>query len=244
MNIPAEDVHMPPETRPCNTHADLFNFGHPLANLTKSFKKQGKIKIVAIGSSSTKGEGDVVAYPERLAVLMRENFRNHTIDVLNRGVGGQEATTELARFETDVLAEEPALVIWQVGTNAVFRRNEFDFDQVIAAIVMGLRRLAERAVDVVIMDSQYAPGVVDGEKLELSNDLVARIARVAEDAGVNVFRRFDLMRHWVIQDGLSIGDLVREGDEAKLHMSDWATDCVTRALFEQIRGRLEADGVA
>jgi acyl-CoA thioesterase I len=244
MNIPAEDVHMPPETRPCNTHVDLFNFGHPLANLTKSFKKQGKIKIVAIGSSSTKGEGDVVAYPERLAVLVRENFRNHTIDMLNRGVGGQEATTELARFETDVLAEEPALVIWQVGTNAVFRRNEFDFDQVIAAIVMGLRRLAERAVDVVIMDSQYAPGVVDGEKLELSNDLVARIARVAEDAGVNVFRRFDLMRHWVIQDGLSIGDLVREGDEAKLHMSDWATDCVTRALFEQIRGRLEADGVA
>ncbi len=109
---------------------------------------------------------------------------------------------------------------------------------------MGLRRLAERSIDVVIMDLQYAPGVVDGEKLELSNDLVARIARVAEDAGVNVFRRFDLMRHWVNEDGLSIGDLVREGDEAKLHMSDWATDCVTRALFEQIRGRLEADGVA
>ena len=67
------------------------------------------------------------------------------------------------------------------------------------------------------MDSQYAPGVVDGEKLQLSNDLVARIARAAEDAGVNVFRRFDLMRHWVVQDGLSIGDLVREGDELKLH---------------------------
>ena len=39
--------------------------------------------------------------------------------------------------------------------------------------------------------------------------LVARIARVAEDAGVNVFRRFALMRHWVVQDGVSIEDLVR-----------------------------------
>ena len=95
-----------------------------------------------------------------------------------------------------------------------------------------------------MMDLQYTPGVVDGEKLKLSNELVARIARVAEDAGVNVFRRFDLMRHWVVQDGLSIGDLVREGDELKLHMSDWATDCVTRALFESIKGRLEAEGVA
>ena len=68
-----------------------------------------------------------MAYPERLAMLMRENFRNHTIDVLNRGVGGQEATTELARFEPDVLAEEPALVIWQVGTNAVFRKERVRF---------------------------------------------------------------------------------------------------------------------
>jgi acyl-CoA thioesterase-1 len=245
VNIPAEDVHMPAAPRVCDTHANLFNFSHSLPNLTKSFKERRKIKIVAIGSSSTVGEGSVVAYPERLAMLMRENFRSHRIDVLNRGVGGQEATTELLRFDPDVLAEEPALVIWQVGTNAVYRKEEFNFDEVIAAIVMGLRRLAERhSIDVVIMDSQYTPAVVDGEKLQLSNDLVARIARVAEDAGANVFRRFDLMRHWVVQDGVSIGDLVREGDELKLHMSDWATDCVTRALFEQIKSRLPAEGAS
>ena len=45
------------------------------------------------------------------------------IDVLNRGIGGQEAPSELSRFEPDVLAELPALVIWQVGTNAVFRKK-------------------------------------------------------------------------------------------------------------------------
>ena len=67
------------------------------------------------------------------------------IDVLNRGIGGQEATTELSRFEPDVLAEAPALVIWQVGTNAVFRKEEFDFDEVMAAIAMGLRRLGGTA---------------------------------------------------------------------------------------------------
>ena len=61
------------------------------------------------------------------------------IDVLNRGVGGQEATTELPRFEPDVLAEEPALVIWQVGTNAVFRKKSSISMKVIAAIAMGLR---------------------------------------------------------------------------------------------------------
>ena len=47
---------MSPEPRPCNTHTDLFNFGHALPHLTESLKKQRKIKIVAIGSSSTAGE--------------------------------------------------------------------------------------------------------------------------------------------------------------------------------------------
>ena len=45
------------------------------------------------------------------------------IDVLNRGIGGQEAIEELLRFDPDVFAEEPSLVIWQVGTNAVFRKQ-------------------------------------------------------------------------------------------------------------------------
>ena len=49
------------------------------------------------------------------------------IDVLNRGIGGQEAPSELSRFEPDVLAEAPALVIWQVGTNAVFRKERIRF---------------------------------------------------------------------------------------------------------------------
>ncbi len=50
------------------------------------------------------------------------------IDVLNRGMGGQEAPIdELARFEPDVIGEAPALVIWQVGTNAVFRKEEIQF---------------------------------------------------------------------------------------------------------------------
>ncbi len=74
-----------------------------------------------------------------------------------------------------MLAEAPALVIWQVGTNAVFRKDEFDFDEVIAAIATGLRLLAGHSTDAVIMDSQYDPAVVDGEKLKLSEELVGRI---------------------------------------------------------------------
>lgn len=231
---------MPPEPRPCNTHAELFNFTQPLRNLKASLNKPGKIKLVAIGSSST--AGDVVPYPARLEILLREHFHDRIIEVLNRGVSGEEATSELLRLQRDVIAERPALVIWQVGTNAVFRNDEFDFGDVINALVKGVRAL-KGSIDVVIMDSQFVPAVVDGEKLKLSEELVGKIAHAAEADRVNVFRRFDLMRHWVDHDHVSIDDLVRAGDEKMLHMSDWATDCVTRALFQSITARLEADSV-
>jgi len=227
---------MPAAPGICDTHADLFQFRHKLSRFAECLGKQRNIKIVAIGSSSTAGEGGLLPYPERLAMLLRDHFDRHIVDVLNHGIGGQEATTELLRFEPDVLAEAPALVIWQVGTNAVYRSDEFDFDEVIGAIRMGLRRLAERSIDVVIMDSQYVPAVVNDEKLKLSIKLTTQIAEVSEAMKVNVFRRFDLMRHWVVHDGISIGQLVREGGEHMLHTSDWATNCITRALSELIIG--------
>jgi hypothetical protein len=234
---------MPAAPRICDPHADLFNFRHSLPNLTESLKKRRKIKIVAIGSSSTAGEADIVPYPSRLEMLLRGRLHHRLIDVLNRGLSGQEAPSELSRFEPDVFAETPALVIWQVGTNAVFRKDEFNFDDVMVAVAAGLRWLKELPIDVVMMDLQYTPAVVDGEKLKLSEQLVGRIAQAAEDSEVNVFRRFDLMRHWVVQDGLSIAELVREGDPLKLHMSDWATNCATTALAQSIMARVEAAGV-
>jgi acyl-CoA thioesterase I len=222
--------------------ADLLDFRYPLPNLTESLKTQRKIKIVAIGSSSTAGEADVLPYPARLEMLLRDHFHDRMIDVLNRGIGGQEATTELLRFKTDVVAETPALVIWQVGTNAVFHNDEYRFDDVVAAIVTGLHQLAALPTDVVIMDSQYTPGVVDGGKLELSVELVARIAKAADDAGVNLFRRFALMREWADQQ-VPMEELVRKGDPQGLHMSDWATNGATGALFRSIRRVVEAAGV-
>jgi hypothetical protein len=231
---------MPADPRVCNPHADRFNFTHELPNLTGSLRDRRKIKIVAIGSSSTAGEGDVIPYPPRLELLLRDGFHHRMIDVLNRGIVGQEAPSELSRFEPDVLAELPALVIWQVGTNAVFRKEEFNFDDVMVAITAGLRWLKAASIDVIMMDLQYTPAVLDGGKFELSRDLVARISRAAEAVGVNVFRRFELMQHWVVHDGLSIEELVRKEDQNRLHMSDWATSCVTAALFGSIKRKLDA----
>src|ERR1700719_248416 len=91
-------------------------FEHGLAHFAQSLAT-GQTRIVAIGSSTTAGEGNIKAYPERLLSFLQAEYPNAGITMVNKGIGGQEAPVELQRFATDVIAEEPDLVIWQVGTN-------------------------------------------------------------------------------------------------------------------------------
>ena len=70
---------------PCVAHPDLVGFKYPLMHLTESLTRRQDVKIVAIGSSSTAGEGGILPYPRRLELVMRNRFPDRTIDVLNRG---------------------------------------------------------------------------------------------------------------------------------------------------------------
>jgi acyl-CoA thioesterase I len=230
---------MPDASKPCDLHLDLVKFKYPLPHFAENLKRQRKIKVVAIGSSSTAGEpsrdGEVkiVPFPHRLELALRKRSYGRMIDVLNRGIGGQEAPQELSRFESDVMDEAPALVIWQVGTNAVYRAVDYNPDEISAALAAGLDWLAALPIDVVLMDLQYTTFIHDN--IDLANKMVARIAAAADKAQVNVFRRFDLMVQWV-KDGMTVADLTDPQDDSKLHMSETATDCVTHALDGAIAG--------
>jgi lysophospholipase L1-like esterase len=229
---------MPNPPRPCNKHLELFNY-KPLTHFAKALKAQRKVKVVAIGSSSTAGADDVLPYPPRLEMLLRKEFFGRLIDVINRGIGGQEAPEELSRFESDVLGDAPALVIWQVGTNAVLR--DYNPDEVRAAIEVGLDLLSTLpATDVVVMDSQYTRAVVGTpEKLEQSKRMTALISTVANAKRVNLFSRFALMQRWVTEDNVPLSEL-DDGASSQLHTSEWATDCVTQALYDVIKQAVQA----
>ena len=209
----------------CDPHPNLVKLAQPLTHLAESLKQQPKTKIVAIGSSSTAGEGDVIPYPHRLELALRKRFPDRMIDVVNRGIGGQEAPEELARFESDVFAEAPALMIWQVGTNAIYHRDLYDPHRVAATIATGLGWLKAKLTDVILMDLQYAPQLLKDKESD-TRLMVSLIAQAADKARVNVFRRFALMEEWVKQD-IDIGLLIA-GDG--LHQTEFATACVTAAL--------------
>ena len=231
---------------PGDTLQNIVGFKHPLWHLAKSLK-QRNTRIVAFGSSSTSGMLQVVPYAPRLELLLRNEFGvemlpefgKRMINVINRGIGGEEATTEMDRIQADVIDEAPALVIWQVGTNAVFHDDDpnFAFEKVFAAIAAGLDRLTGIPADVVMMDSQYTTAVITPEKKQLSDLMTKRISELAEKANVDVFRRYALMQPWHV----AMRELVDPtDDQQQLHLSDWATQKVTEVLFDQIKRMVAA----
>jgi hypothetical protein len=232
----------------CNPHLDLVSFKFPLEHFAESLRSGRRTKVVAIGSSSTAGEPTapdwqvkIVPYPTRLELRLRKRYPGRLIDVMNRGVGGQEAPEELSRFESDVIAEEPALTIWQVGTNAIFHQGSYNPDAVAAAISTGLDWLNHLSRDVIVMDLQYTPilvqndkGKPDPKKEDATEHMVSLIEIAAREAGVNLFPRYALMKQWCKTDGKTLADMVDPADSSNLHMSEFATQCVTVALDKAI----------
>ncbi len=116
--------------------------------------------IVAVGSSSTEGTARnerSKVYPAALEQALSRAWPNVTVTVANRGKGGETMKQTLQRFESDVLALKPSLVIWQLGVNDVLRYRGIEGRR--EEIREGLKVLAERGVPVVLLDLQYAPAV-------------------------------------------------------------------------------------
>jgi lysophospholipase L1-like esterase len=208
-------------------------FEHGLTHFAKSLTI-GRAKIVAIGSSSTAGKGSIRPYPERLLALLQGEYPNSRITMVNQGIGGQEAPIELQRFGTDVIAEKPDLVIWQVGTNAIWQRpdqNPPSFDETTGAIGNGLvKLLSETQADVILMDLQYVPALLTPAKKDKAIAMVEALSKLARDAGVDVFRRFAFMKGLFEAEQISFDRMVDPADTDRLHDSEWATQRVAWAV--------------
>jgi hypothetical protein len=211
---------------------------HELTNFAARLEGTGPIRMVALGSSSTAGEGDIPPYPHRLEMLLRASLSNRWIDVLNRGLGGEEAPKERRRIANDVLSEDPCLVIWQIGTNCVWQSasdNPPSQADTIAELARGIDLLQQSGkIDIVLMDLQYLPAVLTPATIDATNAMVEAIAGVARDKSVNLFRRFDLMKRWYEIGKVPFDQMVDPADPARLHQSEWATRMVATALRDVI----------
>ncbi|MDJ1181687.1 arylesterase [Roseofilum casamattae] len=111
-----------------------------IANLHNGLGKQ----IVILGDSIASGYG--VAPEEAFPALLS---RRINVEVLNRGVSGDTTAMGLARLESDVLDEDPWLVMVELGANDYLRQiPEVETEENLREIIT--RTQAEGAIVVLI----------------------------------------------------------------------------------------------
>jgi acyl-CoA thioesterase-1 len=208
----------------CNTQLDLVRLSHPLPHVAQKLSAGDALTIVAIGSSSTAGAGASSPsrnYPSQLAIDLKSRFPNTTITMINRGVNGEEVADMLKRFD-QVIGVKPDLVLWQLGTNSVIRDHQI-LDHG-AAIRAGLARIRATGADVVLIDPQYAPKVIVKPEAEPMVELIATTAKLEN---VDLFRRYEVMKHWYNDDHMKFESFVSPDG---LHMNDWSYACFAKGL--------------
>jgi acyl-CoA thioesterase-1 len=216
------------EAETCLTANRSLSLGAPLPRTAARLKASDSLRIVAVGSSSTTGLWVLspdATYPE---VMRRELARlrpTTRVEVVNSGRIGETITGSMARFQRDVIAYGPDLVVWQLGTNDVAWGGRADGLQ--NRVAEGVRMLKASGADVILMDLQYAPLVLASSQ---HSSMQAIIADVARQEHVGLFPRFALMRR-SIDAGLPAGALVSWDG---LHNSAAGYDCVGRALARAI----------
>jgi acyl-CoA thioesterase I len=205
------------------------SLGAQLPRTAARLKSGEPLTIVAIGSSSTVGLWvlrSAATYPE---VMRRELSRlrsNATIKVINSGRVGDTIPNNIARFERDVFAHTPDLVIWQLGTNDVAWGGR-PGQGLQRSVLEGVRALKAASSDVVLMDMQYAPQVLASASYSTMEDI---IINVAKQERVGLFSRFALMRN-SMNAGIAQSELVTFDG---LHNTSDGYDCIGRALARAI----------
>ena len=218
----------------CDVPAELIRVEATLPHLNERLRARNPVKIVAIGGASTTGAAagsPDLAYPHRLQEILDRRYPDTPITVVNKGVPRQTAQQMLERFPSDVIAEDPVLVIWETGITDAVRGVEVD--DFATALQSGIDQLKTRGIDVILIDMQFSrstAAVIDFERY------LSTLHRVGEVNQLYVFPRFEMMRYWSEQNVFNF-DGVAKGERASLAASVY--ECIGRKLAEAIQLALQ-----
>lgn len=197
------------------SHAQAQRASVRLPHVASVLAHHRSLRIVAFGSSSTEGVGATTpqaAYPSQLAVDLQKRLpSDESIQVVNRGVGGDDADDMTARLARDVMAAHPDLVIWQTGSNDPLRH--MPLARFIAETKQGIEAMRRAGIDVVLMGPQYCEVLKGTAEPEFRSAIEA----IGASLHIPVIDRYDLMRQW-LADGVLTRTQMLAPDG--LHMAD------------------------
>ena len=194
-----------PAPGPCEAPAELVQDDPTFPALAERLKTKEPVVVVVIGGSSTTGRaagGGDAAYPHQLELALERRYPGVPVTVVNKGAAGETADQMAARLERDAIAENPALVIWEVGIADAVRAT--NLDEFTGTLQAGIAQLHEHRIDAMLVDMQYSP---DTSSVINFQPYLDGLHQIGDLAGAYVFRRYDIMKYWSEQGVFNFTDV-------------------------------------
>jgi hypothetical protein len=130
----------------------------PLPNSSAALQQRKRIKILAIGASSTAVLGLGRNGSPLLERILEQTIKGLDVEIINRGFSGELADAAGERIRNEVALNRPDIVLWQVGTSDALAQVPVDeFEQSVTDTVQWLK---EHNVDVILVGLHYAKRLV------------------------------------------------------------------------------------
>jgi lysophospholipase L1-like esterase len=170
-----------------------------------------------------------IAYPTRLQQALVARYVAQSPQVVNRGVGGEKATTGVSRLPTEIVNVRPEVVLLLEGANDIFGGNTAGVTPAASALRMMVRDTRSRGLPVYLATlppENPAGSRGGGAALVVPlNDLIRRVASEEGAALVDLYAAFN-------------GDLTLIGPDG-LHPNEAGYLRMAETFFAVIRERLE-----
>lgn len=205
----------------CPVSSEQFT-EHGGLDRSRAAVEAGRLRVLAIGSSSIEGIGasrPELGFVPLLKSGLERRLAGVEVTVVNRGIGGESMLETVNRLQRELSAEAFDLVLWQLGTNDVLRSRPIK--DIMADFRRGETILDRASVDVLLVDPQRVPdtpGNVFRPKIADLAD-VARIIRLEADrVNYALSSRHDAMAGWSVIEGGGVGP-------DNLHFNDQGYAC-------------------
>jgi acyl-CoA thioesterase-1 len=218
------------EAPTCAVPHDLTEISVKLPHLAERITAKQPVHIVVIGGASTRGAAagsPDLAYPHRLQVALAAFYPDVSVAVVNKGVPRQSAQQMVERFHTDVIAEDPILVVWEAGISDAVRGIEID--DFAAALQTGIDEVKNRAIDILLVDMQFSRRTSTVINFEHYLNALHRVGDLNE---VYVFPRYQMMRYWSEQNMFNFDEVA---EEERVRLAAKVYDCIAKKLAHVIR---------
>ena len=223
-HAPAHAQEVP--TDPCAVPETILTVDAHLPRVRDRVQQGGDLPILVVNTAKpTAGRGEA-NYPAVLEKDLSARLPGRRVTVSVRSLPGATAHEMLPDLDAAVAEQNPALVVWQVGTMDAMRNVGPDsFGE---ALVTGIAQTHVRGADIVVMDMQYSPQT---SQLIAFQPYLEYVEWVTQNNDVFHFPRYEMMRHWIEEGRVTIGS---ESKDDKLKAYAFVHGCIGRLLAETI----------